>query len=104
MSYLIIKDAWESCWVKPKWKKNETLVGDHMHITRKWNGDPNDKGVYFLIFFLFILITFYTSHQIVDIRDYTLMQMLGLCNIFLAMPRIDCISPGLKKKIRCTSL
>eukprot|EP01018_Ginkgo_biloba_P039996 Gb_20536 [translate_table: standard] len=27
------------------WKKEEGVAGEWLHTTRKWNGDPNDKGI-----------------------------------------------------------
>lgn len=41
---MIVKDGWESRWVKSEWKKDENLAGEWNYTSGQWNGDANDKG------------------------------------------------------------
>jgi calreticulin len=42
-----IEDGWENSWVVSDWKKDENTAGVWNHTSGKWNGDPNDKGIFF---------------------------------------------------------
>jgi calreticulin len=41
------EDGWENRWVVSDWKKDENTAGVWNHTSGKWNGDPNDKGIFF---------------------------------------------------------
>jgi len=43
------EDGWENRWVVSDWKKDESTAGVWNHTSGKWNGDPNDKGIFFLV-------------------------------------------------------
>lgn len=47
-------DGWEDRWVVSDWKKNENLTGKWNYTSGKWNGDPNDKGALFTLYYLCI--------------------------------------------------
>ena len=47
-----IEDGWENRWVVSDWKKDENTAGVWNHTSGKWNGDPNDKGIFLFLILL----------------------------------------------------
>lgn len=41
--------------MKSDWKRSEGKAGSFKHTAGKWSGDPDDKGVDFYLFSLFIV-------------------------------------------------
>ena len=51
--FLCGKDGWKSRWVRSDWKSSEGKAGSFKHTAGKWSGDPDDKGLCFLVLLLY---------------------------------------------------